>query len=132
MIHVTKKQRSNLLEALYVMWPSVPPENVYAELGGWRGSGESAETPPTCGSVACFGGWCAWWPTFVKQGISVGPGGAPQTLRGGSSDACRRLFGVSGLFLGRDGLGIDLGFAGSDHDLVTHRLLWVLKNTKVV
>lgn len=138
MIKVTAQQRANLLDALNVMWPSVPKKNVYPNLDNWRVDRET--TPPTCGTVACFGGWCAWWPAFKKQGVRVTDGGAPRLMGDGQSfdkpsRVSQRLFGDDGLFACRDyGHDADPDEMAriSPHALVTRRLKWLLANSEVV
>lgn len=151
MIYVTKQQRANLLQARDVMWPSVPPKNVYPSLRFWRKENDKdtpCQSEPTCGTVACFGGWCAFWPEFQKQGIEPNEVGAPTITIGGMfKSPSTALFGVSGLFTVRghfysndgapvDGLIISAfkelnGRVPTDHELVTQRLNWVLRNTRV-
>lgn len=129
-IKVTALQRANALEARDVMWPSVPTGNVARGLAFYSERG-SAETD--CGTVACFGGWCARWPGFVAQGVRLDARGVPETLSGrwglGVAD---ELFGESGLFFGRNGISVDAGFRGSDHALVTRRLNWLIANSEVI
>lgn len=126
----TPQQRANTLEALNVMWPSVPPKNVYRQLADFREG--NRRTAPDCGTVACFGGWCAWWPSFVDQGIKVGCGGKP-VIAGfdWAADASKHLFSYPQMFAGRDGHPADKRFTGTDHELVTHRLQWLLDNSEV-
>jgi hypothetical protein len=132
-IKQTPQQRANTLEALNVMWPSVPEKNVYPSLADWR-RGES-NARPTCGTVACFGGWCAWWPGFRAQGIRPAYGGAPTSDAGGfSTDASEHLFGDEWLFCCRGHWLIPFHESEqiSDHEIVTRRLRWLLKNSEVV
>lgn len=130
MIIQTKQQRKNTLEALNVMWPSVPARNVSPDLVDFRKNDE--ETPPDCKTIACFGGWCAWWPGFVRQGVSVGDGGKPVIIGSvWASDAAQFLFGCANLFSGRGGVICDDDFHGSNHRLVTRRLQWLLENSRV-
>lgn len=145
-IKVTAQQRANAIEARDVMWPSVPPENVYQELANWNAdtdaSGARARKIATCGTVACFGGWCAYWPPFQAQGVRLDLfTGAPQVRPRSNSDlipiqsASKYLFGVAGLFAVRDhGDMVDhkAPVGVSDHELVTHRLNWLIKNSVVV
>jgi hypothetical protein len=125
----TPQQRANTLEALNVMWPSVPPANVYKALLDWRGGTEPTFEPPTCGSVACFGGWCEWWPPFRKQ-LRLEPNHGGMGWREG-----RALFHDIGtgfeIFDVRGGHPADFEFKGTDHELVTHRLQWLLDNSEV-
>jgi hypothetical protein len=132
MIFQTEQQRKNTLEALNVMWPSVPPENVYPALGDWR-EGNSKKRRPNCRTIACFGGWCAWWPHFKSQGIGPDEDGAPKTRAGGSEmEASQLLFGWEHAFRWSGGAEPDRNFRGTDHELVTHRLKWLLANSKVL
>lgn len=121
-IRVTAQQRANALECLNVMWPSVPPENVYPRLGFWRKG--DATRPATCGTVACFGGWCALWPPFKAQGIAASSLGMP-IVYGGAPAA---LFGAddSIFFVRRP------QEHGTDHEVVTKRLRALIKNSVVV
>jgi hypothetical protein len=142
-IEVTKQQRDNLMEAMHVMWPSVPEQNVSSRLGRWRDTtalgfySERSDTPPTCGTVACFGGWCAWWPSFMAQGIHADGTGAPSTKKRGyyadPGAAARKLFGDGNLFLPRDMHPADkqVPSSASDHELVKERLYWLLHASKV-
>lgn len=130
-IQVTQQQRDNAIDALENMWPSVPPKNVYPSLRGWRAEGEVG--PPDCGTVACFGGWCAWWPNFVRQGIFPSYAGMPLIKkRSAGICAAEELFGISAMFEPRDATLLDWIVAGTDHELVTHRLKWLIANSEVV
>lgn len=127
-IKVTQKQRDNLLEALNVMWPSVPPENVFPALAAFR-SGDKFKAKPTCGTVACFGGWCAWWPSFRAQGVRVNPDNVGAPMMGNSywaAEVAEKLFGDYGLFMSR----LDHE-SGTDHEVVTARLKKLLANSEV-
>lgn len=132
-IRVTARQRANAVEARNVMWPSVPPENVANWLSSWRL--DSTSEVPTCGTVACFGGWCAWWPSFQAQGVqSCGGTGAPELLGkfASSRHVSNELFGSQDMFFTRGDHTADIGFTGTDHKLVTTRLNWLIKNSVVV
>lgn len=127
---VTQQQRDNLLEALNVMWPSVPPENVPAGLSVFRQDFDYGA--PNCGTVACFGGWCAWWPSFRAQGVWAGDVGRPEMEAGFPGDVSELLFGHAMMFKARGHAGMmDVGFRGTDHELVIHRLNWLLENSEV-
>ena len=132
MIRVTKQQRANAIEARDVMWPSVPPENVEPALAAWRRHGSGK---PSCGTVACFGGWCAWWPGFRAQGVRADELGAPTFGNSAMpSEASCQLFGLSEMFRSRGGSGIDrqASYELTDHELVTHRLNWLIENSEVI
>ncbi|VTU32093.1 hypothetical protein H4CHR_02941 [Variovorax sp. PBS-H4] len=128
-IQVTAQQRANALEALNVMWPSVPPENVVHDLYTWRQGEGGYSDAPTCGTLACFGGWAEWWPAFRAQ--------LPDGVFG-SWNRLAELFGprendhVDDLFNSREGHVADDGFTGTDHELVTNRLRWLIENSEVV
>jgi len=133
-IQVTAQQRANALDALNVMWPSVPPENVYPDLLDWRKAGHG--TVPDCGTVACFGGWCEWWPPFreqMKLEPTHGCAGWHQatSLFGPSHErAIDCLFSIRHY---GNGHPADQTFpGGTDHELVTNRLNWLIQNTEVV
>lgn len=127
-IKVTQQQRDNAVEALTVMWPSVPPENVSPRLEMYRDS-----LKMDCGSHACFGGWCAVYPTFVGQGLHFGRYGLPAIGDELGGEPCAdALFGDDLLFFERGVYPSDWGFRGSDHALVTHRLNWLIENSEVV
>lgn len=131
MIQVTQKQRDNTLEALNVMWPSVPPENVAKHLGYWRDW--AFKEKPHCGTIACFGGWCAWWPSFRAQGVRADiEDGGPRIPRGYGAVVSKRLFGHYDLFRIRGAIDIDDNHKSvSDHELVTCRLKWLIANSEV-
>lgn len=131
MIYVTQQQRDNAIEARDVMWPSVPPENVSPNLDCYRDDDNG--TPPVCNTLACFGGWCAWWPSYQEQSVAAGKYGQPTMAGIAPPDAaCKCLFGIHGLFDRRGYVGSDRGFLGTDHELVTHRLNWLIENSEVV
>lgn len=122
-IQVAPLQRANALEALNVMWPSVPPENVFPGLWDWRT--DDAKEPPTCGTVACFGGWAEWWPPFKAQIAAMGHS------EGYNWRGTVELFGTA-LVDSRGYNPADAGFEGTDHELVTNRLRWLISNSEVV
>lgn len=133
-IQVTAQQRANAIEARDVMWPSVPEANVSPGLYWWR-DGIGAHKKPDCGTVACFGGCCAWWPSFRRQGVVADPCGAAVV---GSSDgklrpfADKHLFGDDHVFDPRRSHPADHGFNGTDRALVLNRLNWLTENSEVV
>lgn len=120
----TAQQLQNIRDAL-VWWPTIKPEEVIPYLGSWRG--DSA-----CGVVACFGGHCTLQPSLIAQGIRADRTGAPYIVL--SEDECSydfkvadTLFGERNLFIWRGGwYGVDEGFTGTDHELVTYRLEYAL------
>lgn len=133
-IRVTQQQRDNAHEALNVMWPSVPPQNVIKDLGAWR---EKPDKPLDCGAAACFGGWCAVWPPFVAQGVTKGEfSGMPLAPGGAYLEAAEFLFGHDRMFYARRLSAvehIDKSFSGgTDHELITHRLKWLIENSEVI
>jgi hypothetical protein len=113
----TEQQMQNLREAL-VWWQTVPEANVYPGLLNWS-KDDSTET--NCGTVACFGGWCARWPGLVAQGLNLQANGSPD----GSS---YRLFGDTSIWCTRGHHFADTTFVGTDHALVTNRIRWALEN----
>lgn len=131
-IKVTQQQRDNALEALNVMWPSVPPENVFPDLEFWRETYGYAK--PSCKTIACFGGWCAWWPAFRRQGVRAASCGAPtdRTGRASANEIGDQLFGDKAVFNVAGPHKADKGFKGTDHELVTNRLRWLIENSTVV
>lgn len=144
LIRVTAKQRTNALDALNNMWPSIPPENVAERLGTWRtGAGYALrDSPPTCNTIACFGGWCAWWPAFRAQGVFVSAEGAPTIVDNRRSAfpvrrspvyVAQHLFGHQGMFHPRGFLPTDTPSRHvSDHETVRMRLLWLIANSTVI
>lgn len=128
-IRVTAQQRANALDALNNMWPSVPPENVMSNLGWWRNG--SPTRAPTCNTIACFGGWCAWWPAFRAQGVRVSRNGKPfMRNKPLACEVSQELFGCGTLFFSRRAL--DEPFNGTDHQVVTQRLRQLIRNSIVV
>lgn len=129
-IKVTQQQRDNALDALLRMWPSVPTKNVYPGLLWWR-KGEAPQNNVTCGTVACFGGWCAVYPKFVAQGVARDWCGTPSyrngTDCGSVNSAALHLFGDDTLFIWRT----DYDGPGTDHEVVTRRLQNLIRNSVV-
>ncbi|MET3916862.1 hypothetical protein ABID97_003644 [Variovorax sp. OAS795] len=79
----------------------------------------------------------AWWPAFVAQGVYVGTHGAPfdsdpAAFGGTSRLADESLFGANFLFSPRGNPTCDADFDGNDHELVSHRLRWLIANSTVV
>lgn len=125
-IKVTAQQRANAIEARDVMWPSVPPENVALDLREWRKE-DLWSQPPNCGSVACFGGWCGWWPSFFEQaGERTNWNALEKLFHPRFDDVHSSIFELRGTFPSDD------SFQGTDHELVTHRLNWLIENSEVV
>lgn len=141
MIRVSKQQRRNALEARDKMWPSVPSENVVRGLRMWRTDGTN--TRPDCDTVACFGGWCVWWPSFRRQGARADADGMPY-IKGGNHGTvvAHILFGQRELFYPRGDHPADpkprdqLEYFDpahiTDHELVRRRLDWLIANSEVV
>lgn len=143
---VTKQQYANLVDAAKNMWPSVPAANVAAELVRWRLPSQRLDSPIDCGSVCCFGGFCTWWPRFMKQGVFAREDGVPvKVLPNGERltgfDVAKDLFGDSLLFTPRGSHWADLVQTGfykgqpiqcTDHALVARRLELVLKHCEVI
>lgn len=153
---VTAQQRRNLEEAFHVMWPSVPPKNVAPGLWAFRIPDDSGQCASfaTCGTIACFGGWCPWWGPFAAQGVIVDPDSGVPGLVQDVKDRLRahyspfrhltnslvalHLFGFPDLFFAQ---GEFLEFSGikdynkrncSAHAAVTRRLKWLIKNSQVI
>ena len=145
-IQVTAQQRANALEALNVFWPTIKPEQVFDRLLRWRSDegpegegcdGVDAEfdRPPVCGTVACFGGWLEWYAPFRAQ-LGLAPDKGEVDI-----DTLHSLFGTTysrdsdklNIFaVLNDGFAADIGFEGTDHELVSHRLRWLIENSEVV
>lgn len=135
-IKVTSQQRANAIEARDVMWPSVPPENVPRFLEIWRVGYPSAAVD--CGTIACFGGWSELWPSFREQ-----LGLTPSDQELSSMEKLVSLYGPPGferddcgdtedLFSRWGGHCADWTFKGTDHQLVTNRLNWLIENSEVL
>ena len=142
MIHISQLQRDNILSAKK-MWNSVPERNVVPHLATWNyvpNSRAKRLKAPTCKTVACFGGWCAWWPTFMAQGIKANPEGAPVIDGDEDRSVSQKLFGFPGLFIRRGRADADLEFQdkyihdyleSSDWKIVMNRIDHMLKNSVV-
>lgn len=160
-INVTQRQRDNALQALNVMWPSIPARNVIRELASWR-SEPSVKDPftvdvstiPTCNTIACFGGWCPWWEPFAAQGVIVDPdSGVPDLVQevkdrirahyspfrhGANALVALHLFGFPELFYAQGEFLDCSDIKGynekncSAHAAVTRRLKWLIKNSQVI
>lgn len=130
----TLKRWLSNVESAQRMWATIPVANV--NLGTWRKSEPAAPGPeqgaPGCGTIACLGGWCAWWPEFMAQGVAATRGGSPHfpaDKRSTHADVAEELFGARYMFdtrspeeyeesdfQGADGKPID------DYDVVSYRL----------
>lgn len=136
-IQVTAQQRANAVEALEVMWPSVPPKNVIPGLELFRQPVDGRyDGSPDCGTLACFGGWCVWWPPFREQGLRGSVVGSPYFLDSSDLSAAEILFGHPLMFAVRNAHGADYmdGVTPadvSDHQVVTNRLKWLIENSEV-
>lgn len=154
-IKVTAQQRANAIEALTVMWPSVPPENVVGNLCAFRygldrfGNAVHFKSKVDCKALACFGGWVVCWPAFMAQGAYADDVGYPH-LRGdkindGAYGVARHLFGLAELFHPRSSMwkvieefgpntvwGFEQDTSVSDHEVVKRRLKWLIKNSEVI
>jgi hypothetical protein len=100
------------------MWATVPVENV--QLNNWQTT-DVVDTP-NCGTIACFGGWCALYPAFRAKGVYVGPSmGMPEIDNGTriiiGTGVAQELFGDYDLFSCARGLD-----SGTDHEIVSRRL----------
>lgn len=132
---VTSQQRANALFARDVMWPSVPPKNVAPKLAYWaRGLNGEKRVPnvrhpirvATCGTIACFGGWCAQNPHFQAQGVYPEFDGSPKNANGWPPQVSWVLFGDASLFEYRRGKE-----RGTSHEIVTKRLDDLIRNSEV-
>ena len=134
MIKVSKLQRSNILSAKK-MWNSVPEANVMPYLLNWRSfSDEHKNLSPTCNTIACFGGWCAYWPKFQAQGLYGGNGGGPVFYGNDSMyETSAHLFGCSNMFVSRGFNNSDMGSdpATSDWQVVMDRIDHLIQNSTV-
>lgn len=147
---ITKQQRENLVEAIEVMWPSIPPENISHYLSDWRddldpiGDDDDSALPtiksPDCNTIACFGGWCAWWPSFRAQGVFSTNDGVPSIgtswLGHESIDVSEELFGYRQMFYMNGHSDIDQELENfeelNDKQIVQARLQFILDNSYIV
>lgn len=124
MLTVTQKQRENAHELLRML-ATIPPENVHLEQ--FREDGSAAA--PNCGTIACIGGWVAWWPAFRAQGVyaSKQACGAPRSKflpdKHSSGDVAQELFGDRRLFMVGDNAG---------HEEAVARVRALISETRVV
>lgn len=117
----TEQQMQNLREAL-IWWQTVPEANVSPNLSRYT-DGDHNRTD--CGTVACFGGWCARWPGLVDQGLRLNAWGCPA---GNTPKQAKKLFGDADIWSARWSHRADGFFEGSDHALVTNRIRWALEH----
>lgn len=117
----TEQQMKNLREAL-VWWQTVPEANVATNLRSYT---EGNHNRTDCGTVACFGGWCARWPGLVAQGLRLDSLGCPA---GNAPQQAETLFGDADMWRARSSHRADQHFQGSDHALVTNRIRWALEH----
>ncbi len=124
-IKQTPQQRANTEYALHNWWPTVPPDEVIWRLGDWRSG---------CGTLACFGGHLAKSPHFRAMGVVDGLRGEPMLVEHPTLPTyavSRHLFGDPELFVARGGSSADALCDGTDHEVVTNRLQWLLANSEV-
>ncbi len=131
----TKQHAENIKEAIR-MWKTVPSENVVKDLNTWRSEPHacsSLDSPATCNTLACFGGWCAHWPKFQDQGVIIDRDGGPfmphHLLVAG--EVAGHLFGDYYLFhiTGVHRYDTDTRRL-SDHSVVMNRLTSLLKEAE--
>jgi hypothetical protein len=120
------------------MWPAIRPDQGVERLYDWRLQpdsdgdlvrfGVNLDTPPNCGTVARFGGWCEWYAPFRAQaGLESNKGefgiGDLHDLFGTQFDATsEELYIFSVRYWG---FPSDTGFVGTDRELVSNRLRWL-------
>ena len=135
MLKVTQKQRDNAIHARDVLWPSVPAASV--DLVSWSSLGDERDielSDANCGTLACFGGWCAADPYFKEQGLSLAV--LRQYWRYQDLDenlfGCDEMFNAAGSGPERSGPEPDWdNHIESDHALVAWRLNWLIENSEV-
>lgn len=115
---MTPEQRKNV-RIFLERWATIPPENVYPELNDWQKG--RVRQKPTCGTIACAGGWMALMPEFQAMGIRPDPHSGAPTVAFGWFDATD-FFGGHGLFSTR----LD-DERGTDHEVVTRRFKRLLR-----
>ena len=142
MIEVTQLQRDNAISAKE-MWLTVPEANVVPRLATWNYYHDAKikrPKAPTCKTIACFGGWCAWWPAFQAQGIKADPVGMPVIHENEDQSVCFTLFGVYRLFISRGRAEADESFKSrskqeyeeaSDWKIIMNRIDYLIQNTVV-
>ena len=119
--------RANL-ETARLMMQTLPPEQV--DLRDWRDPErreqvdgvQYAHDAPTNATIAGFGGWCAWNPTFRQLGVTAGQtGGQPllNDLNLVGSQVAMYLFGSHTMFDAR--VRGELGTM-TDHEVVLDRI----------
>ena len=87
---------NNLRIAREMMLYKEPDE---VDLDGWRQDEvfeDRTAKSPSCGSICCFGGWCAWEPAFRALGVRSDSRGAPRLP--GDIHVSQHLFGVNYMF----------------------------------
>lgn len=120
------------LKSAREMWLSIPPENVYPKLLNWRlkKRGRSQAHRLDCNTVACFGGWCAWWPPFRALGVRPNCFGMP--IVPDRLSASTYLFGEPLAFAPRYSANPSMPDdpTDSDHAHVLKRIDWMLDRRK--
>ena len=122
-------------------WATVPDENVVAGLETYFIDGFD-ETPFSCNTIACFGGWVPAMPEFAAMGVTASDShGVPIFGRSMGSEVAVELFNEETLFAPTKNSG---NFSHncnydrtakrdiSDHGLVTHRLKEHIKHLKSI
>ena len=136
-IKVTQQQRDNQLSARE-MWLTVPEINVTPQLMRFREldprqTEDNRHLAPDCGTVACFGGWCAWWPPFRAQGVYTDVEGIPRIKgRWSVSEALFGIFVFGTRYKNLPSKPYPPYPVESDWQIVMNRIDWMLANTWVV
>lgn len=126
----TAQQIKNLEFAANVVWPSVPPENVFPRLVAYTLGGHNRTD---CEVVACGGGWLCRHPFFQDQGVCITDTGRPDWVGAGEPLGIPgELFGDPLLFAVRGLHPADaIALGATDHEVFANRLRWNLERAKV-
>jgi hypothetical protein len=110
------------LAAAQAMMEKLPEEKLnlrsFRDPFGVEGESTNFSKPPECGTICCFGGWCAWEPASMALGVRAEPSlGCPELDFDVNASVSMFLFGDGEMFHARGGPD-----DRTDHEIVMDRI----------
>lgn len=118
MKQLTKQEQIKNCKTFLKYWKTVPKANVFQCLSWWR-SGKDRQSPHTCNTIACAGGWLPAMPEFAAMGVIADWDGSPKLDMLDAHDTSQHLFGT--WLFGSNYSSL------SDHEEVTRRFTQQIK-----
>jgi len=76
-LNFTIEQKIENCRTFLRYWETIPDENISVDLTNFREDSYPRNTPATCNTIACAGGWLPAMPEFAALGISWAASGSP-------------------------------------------------------